>query len=165
MPSSPSTSTRTHHVSSQMHAPPMTGLAGISSMSHASAAPPSGGRPMVGLEIIDAVPDSGDPLASSGVRVFAVRPDGPAAKAGVQDGDCILALNGRPVTTRADLKEVMAGCAAGEVVTVDLLREGVPDAFQVHIKLGSSAAPPLPMTTTSSTISPRRSRPKTPTRR
>ena len=94
------------------------------------------GKPMVGLEIIDAVPGSTDPLSSSGVRVFSVRPDGPAASAGVQNGDCIVALNGRHVSRRADLKDVMSACCPNDVVRVDLLREGIGEPFQVNILLG-----------------------------
>eukprot|EP01064_Diplonema_japonicum_P035361 TRINITY_DN764_c1_g1_i1.p1 TRINITY_DN764_c1_g1~~TRINITY_DN764_c1_g1_i1.p1 ORF type:complete len:335 (+),score=41.22 TRINITY_DN764_c1_g1_i1:53-1057(+) len=133
-------------------------------------AQPRGGRPMVGLEIIDAVPTSSDPLSSSGVRVFAVRPDGPAAAGGVLNGDCILALNDRKVTTRSDLKEVMATCVAGDIVKVDLLRENIPDPFQVHIRLGT-APTPAPTATVQhppsygqkETVSPTR-RTRTPTR-
>eukprot|EP01065_Artemidia_motanka_P042221 TRINITY_DN5619_c0_g1_i1.p1 TRINITY_DN5619_c0_g1~~TRINITY_DN5619_c0_g1_i1.p1 ORF type:complete len:364 (+),score=155.21 TRINITY_DN5619_c0_g1_i1:56-1093(+) len=106
-----------------------------------AAAPAPAMRPMVGLEIIDAAPHSNDPLASSGVRVFTVRSDGPAAAAGVQPGDCILALNGYRVATRQDLKECMARCTAGEVVTVDVIRDGVPDPFQLFIVLAGASSP------------------------
>ncbi|KAJ9440581.1 hypothetical protein DIPPA_24237 [Diplonema papillatum] len=95
-----------------------------------------GGRPMVGLEIIDAVPGSADPLSSSGVRVFAVRPEGPAAQGGVMNGDCIISMNDMPVKTRADLKQVMASCRPGDAVKVELLRQGIPEPFIVHIRLG-----------------------------
>eukprot|EP01062_Namystynia_karyoxenos_P057718 TRINITY_DN4887_c0_g2_i1.p1 TRINITY_DN4887_c0_g2~~TRINITY_DN4887_c0_g2_i1.p1 ORF type:complete len:395 (+),score=120.52 TRINITY_DN4887_c0_g2_i1:123-1187(+) len=110
-----------------------------------TAGPPAaGGRPMVGLEIIDAVPHSNDPLASSGVRVFSVRPEGPAAAAGIRDGDCILALNGRPCTTRQDLKDTMSLCQAGDVVMADLLRDGHPEPFQLPILLGAATGAGTP---------------------
>eukprot|EP01059_Diplonema_ambulator_P028356 TRINITY_DN47135_c0_g1_i1.p1 TRINITY_DN47135_c0_g1~~TRINITY_DN47135_c0_g1_i1.p1 ORF type:complete len:340 (+),score=54.46 TRINITY_DN47135_c0_g1_i1:35-1021(+) len=123
-------------------------------------------KPMVGLEIIDAVPSSADRLSSSGVRVFAVRPDGPAAAGGVQNGDCILALNDKKVTTRADLKEVMATCSAGDMVKVDLLRENIPDPIQVHIRLGTApmaASSAMHTSYTPNTVSPSR-RTRTPKR-
>eukprot|EP01061_Rhynchopus_euleeides_P006517 TRINITY_DN1555_c0_g1_i1.p1 TRINITY_DN1555_c0_g1~~TRINITY_DN1555_c0_g1_i1.p1 ORF type:complete len:316 (+),score=77.06 TRINITY_DN1555_c0_g1_i1:96-1043(+) len=98
--------------------------------------PSPAGRPMAGLEIIDSIPGSADPLASSGVRVLAVRPDGPAAMGGVRNGDCIVALNDQPVQTRSDLKAVMSACRPNDLVHVELLREGVADSFSVHIRLG-----------------------------
>ena len=104
--------------------------------------PPSGGRPMAGLEIIDSIPGSSDPLSSSGVRVFAVRPDGPAAMAGVRNGDCIIALNDKDVQTRADLKAVMANCRPNDLVKVELLRENVSEAFEVHLRLGTAPSTP-----------------------
>eukprot|EP00754_Rhynchopus_humris_P014739 Rhum_TRINITY_DN14408_c30_g1::Rhum_TRINITY_DN14408_c30_g1_i1::g.88696::m.88696 len=104
----------------------------------AAAAPAAPGKPMVGLEIIDSIPDSLDPLSSSGVRVFAVRPDGPAAAAGVRNGDCIVALNDRPVQTRGDLKTVMSSCRPNDIVKVELLRQDVSEPLVVHIRLGTA---------------------------
>lgn len=75
-----------------------------------------------------------------GALVAMVEKDGPAAKAGIQPGDVILAVNGRPVEDSADLARYIAGSKPGTTVTVDLWRKGghVP----VKVTLGELAAKP-----------------------
>jgi len=75
-----------------------------------------------------------------GALVAMIEKDGPAAKAGIQPGDVILAINGRPVEDSADLARYIAGSKPGTTVSVDLWRKGghVP----VKVTLGELAAKP-----------------------
>lgn len=75
-----------------------------------------------------------------GALVAMVEKDGPAAKAGIQPGDVILAVNGRPVEDSADLARYIASSKPGTTVTVDLWRKGghVP----VKVTLGELPAKP-----------------------
>jgi S1-C subfamily serine protease len=60
----------------------------------------------------------------SGVHVAEVIADGPAARGGIRAEDVILAVNGKPVTTAADLQRLMYDDAIGRGVTVRVLRGG-----------------------------------------
>ena len=61
---------------------------------------------------------------TKGVLVASVEPGGPAAKAGVQAGDVILAFEGKPVTSANELPRVVAATKPGSTVTLDLWRNG-----------------------------------------
>ena len=60
----------------------------------------------------------------SGVHVAEVIADGPAAKGGVRAEDVILEVNGKPVTTAADLQRLMYDDAIGLGITVRVQRGG-----------------------------------------
>ncbi len=75
---------------------------------------------------------------SAGARVVRVQPGTPAAAAGVQEGDIITAVNGAAVTF-ATLPDVIAGYAAGDTVTLDLLRDG--ETVQVEAVLAAASVP------------------------
>ena len=60
-----------------------------------------------------------------GVTVTGVAPGGPAAKAGLAEGDTLAELNGRPVEDLGDLwQRLWAAGPAGVPVTLALLRHG-----------------------------------------
>jgi serine protease Do len=61
-----------------------------------------------------------------GVLIGGVERDGPAAKAGVQPGDVVTAVNDRQITLPRDLAEAVAGVKPGGTVTLHLLRDGKP---------------------------------------
>ena len=60
----------------------------------------------------------------SGVHVAEVIADGPAAKGGIRADDVILEVNGKPVTTAADLQRLMYDDAIGQGITVRVQRRG-----------------------------------------
>jgi serine protease Do len=69
-----------------------------------------------------------------GALVADVTPDSPAAKAGVQRGDVIVAYNGKEVADNHDLPAMVAGTPVGEQSTVTILRNG--QKMQLAIKVG-----------------------------
>ncbi len=61
---------------------------------------------------------------AKGVVVAAVEPGGPAAKAGLQTGDVILAFEGKPVESAVELPRIVAATKPGSTVTLDIWRGG-----------------------------------------
>jgi membrane-associated protease RseP (regulator of RpoE activity) len=57
-----------------------------------------------------------------GAYVGGVQPSSPAARAGLQEGDVITSLNGRPVRTADDLGAMLAVLSAGSRVSLTFLR-------------------------------------------
>ena len=58
----------------------------------------------------------------SGVEVIALEPDGPAAQAGMAEGDLIVALGDQPITAIDDLQNRLAEIPVGIPAEVVLLR-------------------------------------------
>jgi S1-C subfamily serine protease len=57
------------------------------------------------------------------VEILSVEPESPAARTGLHEGDSIVALGGRPVTTVDDLHRALAGAAIGAETTVVVIRD------------------------------------------
>jgi serine protease Do len=68
-----------------------------------------------------------------GALVSSVDASGPAAKAGLQPGDVILAVNGTPVTDSADLPSQVAGLKPGTTATVQVWRDKATKDVKVTI--------------------------------
>jgi serine protease Do len=62
--------------------------------------------------------------STDGVLVGDVSPDSPGAKAGLQKGDVIVALNGMPVSDAEDLRLRVSQTAPGSAVKMDVMRDG-----------------------------------------
>ncbi len=62
--------------------------------------------------------------AATVVQVISVEKNGPAHKAGVAEGDILLALNSEGVATVDDVHRLLAGTPAGSSVTLTVLRDG-----------------------------------------
>jgi S1-C subfamily serine protease len=58
----------------------------------------------------------------SGVRIESIGSGSPAASAGLQRGDVIVALGGEPVGTIDDLQRLLAGDAIGRTIGIVVLR-------------------------------------------
>lgn len=71
----------------------------------------------------------------AGAVVTSVQPGSAADLAGIRVGDIIVAVAGRPVSDQLDLGAQIRGRAAGDVVEVDLLRDG--ETVSVTATLGS----------------------------
>lgn len=69
---------------------------------------------------------------AAGVAVTGTDPDTPA-EASLRAGDLILALNGHPISTVADLRSLVLQHAPGTLVTVELRRNHVTLQLQVQL--------------------------------
>jgi S1-C subfamily serine protease len=74
-------------------------------------------RPGLGMRVKDA--DDG-----SGAYVGSVRPDSPAARAGVQPGDIVEELSGLPVPNAADLERIASQRQPGQPTSITVRRGG-----------------------------------------
>lgn len=70
---------------------------------------------------------------TEGVFVQTVSPGGPAEKAGIQPGDVVIALNGKPVRDGDDLVGRVADMAPGTTADVTVLREDTKKDFKLTI--------------------------------
>lgn len=80
-----------------------------------------------------------------GALVSGVEPGGPAANAGVKQGDVVTALNGTPVTDANLLRNRIAASAPGTSVAIEVLRDGrrqTIDARLVQRESESASAKP-----------------------
>ncbi len=75
----------------------------------------------------------GAPKDTKGVLITDLTPDGPAAKAGLKREDIITGINSKPVTSREDLRLIIAQTAPGTPVTVGYLRDGKPASVEVTL--------------------------------
>lgn len=69
-----------------------------------------------------------------GAYVLAVTNDGPAAKAGIRDGDVVVSVDGQPVTTADDLGTILTGLQPDNTVTVEVVTpSGAKRSFDVTL--------------------------------
>lgn len=68
-----------------------------------------------------------------GALVGDVTPDSPASRAGLQKGDIILDINGKPVNSSAQLRMHVSLMAPGTTVSVKALRDGAEKTFSVKL--------------------------------
>jgi len=97
-------------------------------------------RGRIGVQLQELTQDIASSLGlkqAEGALVAAVQRGGPADKAGIQPGDVVVAFNGQPVQTTADLARLVGGTKPGTTVTVQVLRGGktleakvTPDALE-----------------------------------
>jgi serine protease Do len=68
-----------------------------------------------------------------GALVSSIEKDGPAAKAGLQPGDVILAVNGKPIERYGELSGTIAAMKPGSDATLDVWRAGKKQSVAVKI--------------------------------
>lgn len=84
-------------------------------------------RGMLGVTVQTVSPDIARTLGMdkpAGSIVSDVQEDSPAARAGLREGDVILALNGKPVDSSNDLRNHIAPLGPDATVTLTVLRDG-----------------------------------------
>jgi serine protease Do len=93
-------------------------------------------RGYLGVNIQSVTPDIAASLGlkdSKGAMVAEVVPNGPAAKAGFEQGDIITAINGQAVEDNTDLTRKVAAVPTGQVATFSVSRQGKPLQVKVTI--------------------------------
>ena len=93
-------------------------------------------RGYLGVTIQDISPDLADQFqlkSNSGAVVADVKPDNPAANAGLKSGDVILEFEGKPVKDSRQLKFAVAAAEPGQKVKLGYLRDGKNETATVTI--------------------------------
>ena len=93
-------------------------------------------RGRVGVSMQDLTPDLARALGvstSEGVVIANVQPGSPAAAAGLREGDVVVALNGRPVRSAAEMRAVLGVTPAGETVQMRILHGASERTVRVRI--------------------------------
>ena len=93
-------------------------------------------RGWIGVQIQPVTPEIANSLGMSdptGTLVTAVQPNGPAAKAAMQQGDVILSFNGQDVAETRELPKIVAGTPAGKPVDVIVWRDGARKTLRVTV--------------------------------
>lgn len=70
----------------------------------------------------------------SGVLVDDVVPDGPSDKAGIEPGDILLSINGKPLSDLSKLSTMLYHYSAGDILTVEVMRDGAKRSMNVIIR-------------------------------
>ncbi len=83
-----------------------------------------GNRPGQPRVLIGIVPDFEDDSELTGWPIGAIVPGGAAGKAGMQAGDRITSVDGKPVDGQADYRKAVADKKPGDAVSVVFLRKG-----------------------------------------
>ncbi|BES86582.1 protease [Pectobacterium araliae] len=86
--------------------------------------------------------------AQRGAFVSEVLPKSAAAKAGIKAGDVLTTLDGKPISSFAELRAKVGTTAPGKTVKIGLLRDGKPQEVSVVLDNSSSAS------TSAETLSP-----------
>ncbi|HJT89032.1 MAG TPA: Do family serine endopeptidase [Bryobacteraceae bacterium] len=74
---------------------------------------------------------------NQGVFVQSVAPGGPAEKAGMKDGDIIVAINGKPVADGGQLVNTVTTTPVGSALEITVVRDGKRD--NLHVVVGDLA--------------------------
>ena len=103
-------------------------------------------RGWVGVRIQQVTEDIAEGLglpSASGALVADVTANGPAAKAGIQNGDLITAFDGRAIADSHAVPRIVADTPIGKTVAVDILRKG--KKITVHMTVARLDEGPQPV--------------------
>ena len=93
-------------------------------------------RGWLGVRIQSITPEIAEGLglqSSEGALVASVTPDGPAADAGLENGDVIVTFDGKPIDEMRELPRVVAETEVGKAVEVVVMRRGEELKFDVEL--------------------------------
>ncbi|QSA95710.1 DegQ family serine endoprotease [Methylococcus sp. EFPC2] len=98
-------------------------------------------RGLLGVNIQDLSPDLAQAFGlnqTQGAVITAIQPGSPAAKAGIEPGDIVLAVNDRKIKSGAEVRNIVGLLQIGDKVHLDVLRRGETASLTAEI-----AAPKL----------------------
>jgi C-terminal processing protease CtpA/Prc len=78
------------------------------------------------------IPDFGE--TEKGVKFADVRPNSPAAKAGLQPGDVLVQFGDKPINNLYDFTDALRRSKVGDVIEVKVMRDGKPISAQVKLE-------------------------------
>jgi 2-alkenal reductase len=93
-------------------------------------------RPYLGIRFRAVAPDEADELGlrvGEGVLLERVEADSPVAQAGLQVGDVVVSIGGRPLDANTSLFNLMLHFRAGQQVDVEVVRDGQLQTLQVTL--------------------------------
>ncbi len=107
-------------------------------------------RGWIGVRIQALTDDIAEGLGVSGTHgaiITQVTPNGPAAKAGIHNGDLVVGYDGKPVDDSRALSRMVADTGIGKTTNIDVLRGGKKTSLRITIARlneGSAAIKPPP---------------------
>jgi serine protease Do len=75
----------------------------------------------------------GLPTKQEGALIAQLDPNGPAARAGLRQGDVVVAVDARPINRLRDLPRAVAAVKPDSKVTIHVLRRGSPMTIEVQV--------------------------------
>ena len=94
--------------------------------------PPAGGAGGGYGPYFGSIPDFGQ--TENGVKFADVKPNSPAAKAGLKAGDVLIQFGGKPIKNLYDFTDALRRSKVGDVVEVKVLRDGQPVTASVKLE-------------------------------
>jgi serine protease Do len=104
-------------------------------------------RGWVGVRIQQVTDDIAEGLglpSTHGALIADVTPNGPAAKGGVQNGDFVVAFDGKPVNDSRSLSRAVADAPVNKTVAIDLWRKGKKMTVRVTVLRLNEPGSPVP---------------------
>ncbi|MCP5412966.1 MAG: DegQ family serine endoprotease [Alphaproteobacteria bacterium] len=105
-------------------------------------------RGWIGVRIQAVTPEIAESLglgSTRGALIADVTAGGPAARAGLRNGDLVMTFDGKPVADDRALPRIVADTSIGKTVNVDLLRKGHKVSLRITVqKLEDDAKPDQP---------------------
>jgi serine protease Do len=93
-------------------------------------------RGWLGVRIQSVTPEIAEGLGldkARGALVASVTPDGPAAEAGLENGDVVVLFDGKPIDDMRELPRVVADTEVGKAVEVVVIRRGEEMTFSIEL--------------------------------
>ena len=91
-------------------------------------------KPYIGVNVSDVSEETMGYGLPAGAAVKAVSEDSPAEKAGLQVNDIITAVNGKEISGRTGLSEVVGAASVGDTLTLTVYRQG--NTISVDVTVG-----------------------------